>query len=233
MNGLIQLESTIIGTEEAVAELGQKQSARLLVISDTHGEYELLKHIVIEFGADVDAFIFCGDGFCDVAALIEEAWTNPDLREVIPPVIISARGNGDGEKYSVKVPAEELEEKYRHNDYRTVSRQLCTVAGRNLLVVHGHRHGVDFGTETLASSAYTLDADMVLFGHTHRSFWEESEGTLILNPGSVSRPRGGMPPTFALLSFPGEIERYRVEYFKIEEGIFSGISFSPLSLPAN
>jgi len=36
-------------------------------------------------------------------------------------------------------------------------------------------------------------ADIVVHGHTHRARIEKDGGTLVVNPGSASRPRGGGP----------------------------------------
>ena len=55
MNALVQLESSLIGCEEAVAELEKKTHARLLVLSDSHGGIDIVRHIVMQFGSDCDA----------------------------------------------------------------------------------------------------------------------------------------------------------------------------------
>ena len=41
--------------------------------------------------------------------------------------------------------------------------------------------------------------DVLLHGHTHLLCAKEKAGILILNPGSASLPKGGNPPTYALL----------------------------------
>lgn len=41
--------------------------------------------------------------------------------------------------------------------------------------------------------------DVVLHGHTHVLRAEEKDGLLFLNPGSVSIPKEGNPPTYAML----------------------------------
>jgi predicted phosphodiesterase len=58
----------------------------------------------------------------------------------------------------------------------------------------------------------------------------ESDAVLMLNPGSCSRPRGGFPPSFALVSFPGNTEQYEVCFIKIEKAMFGSFSFSPLTI---
>lgn len=41
--------------------------------------------------------------------------------------------------------------------------------------------------------------DILLHGHTHVLRAEKKDGILILNPGSVSIPKNGNPPTYAVL----------------------------------
>ena len=100
------------------------------------------------------------------------------------------------------------------------------LAGRTVMVSHGHRYMVDMGTEVLHSVAENIDADLAFFGHTHRPHREEIGATLILNPGSCSQPRGGNPPTIAVVSFPGSTERYHTEFFEIKKTLFGGWDFS-------
>ncbi|MEJ5236952.1 MAG: metallophosphoesterase family protein [Limisphaera sp.] len=40
----------------------------------------------------------------------------------------------------------------------------------------------------------------VVFGHTHRPYWNWHYGALFLNPGYCGRPRAGQPRTVALLT---------------------------------
>ncbi len=53
----------------------------------------------------------------------------------------------------------------------------------------------------------------VVFGHTHLQFQRESEGTLLVNPGSVGMPfDGDRRAAYALWQESGEFELRRVEY---------------------
>lgn len=227
MNTLIQQESALIGSEKAIAALETQNSARLLVISDSHGDLDTVRDIIMQFGAESDALIFCGDGFCDIVACLEEAAQDEKLKEALPPVIAAVRGNGDADSYSLNAGGDDGED-IPCRKIVAPPRLEFTAAGRNILAVHGHRHGVDWGTETLLSSAHTMDADMVFFGHTHCVFREEDGGTLILNPGSCSSPRDRLPPAFAAVSFPGGSERFKVEFFGIHRGVFGSTDIRPL-----
>ena len=59
MNSLVQQDSMLIGSAEAVTELENKEQARLLVLSDSHGAIDTVKHIILQCGTDADALVFC------------------------------------------------------------------------------------------------------------------------------------------------------------------------------
>ena len=74
MNSLTQIESNLIGSRQAILDLENKNSANILVISDTHGDYDVLCDIIEEFGVVSDALVFCGDGICDICTYLKEAY---------------------------------------------------------------------------------------------------------------------------------------------------------------
>lgn len=63
--------------------------------------------------------------------------------------------------------------------------KLVTFAGKKLFLTHGHFYGVKMGLEHLVNTALTAGADACLFGHTHRPYYAQAEGMLVINPGSV------------------------------------------------
>ena len=70
------------------------------------------------------------------------------------------------------------------------------VDGRTLLVVHGHQVGAP--TPRLLAAEFP-DADIVVFGHTHRPLIERLDGRLYINPGGAGAPRFGLRPSIMLL----------------------------------
>ena len=227
MNTLTVESSSIIGSKADLELLEEKKSGRILVLSDSHGDAELVRKIIVNFGIDCDALVFCGDGMWDIISFVREALYDSDLQAVLPPVVACARGNGDGDRYEMDMTQDEETSQCYYHYFEVQPMVSFRIAGRTVVAVHGHRHGVDYGIDTLQSSGEMLDADLVFFGHTHRLFQEESGASLVLNLGSCSRPRGGFPPTFAVVSFPGGTERYRVEYFEIKRTLFGGTDFVP------
>jgi putative phosphoesterase len=63
---------------------------------------------------------------------------------------------------------------------------------------------VNFGLDRLALLAAELQAEVVLFGHTHIATLEKTARQVFLNPGSITQPRG-VPfiPTYATVTFSG------------------------------
>lgn len=75
------------------------------------------------------------------------------------------------------------------------------LAGAHLAIVHGHRFGAPKVPDLLASYP---DADVIIYGHTHKALCERHGARLVLNPGSAGPQRLHQPVTAALLSFqPG------------------------------
>ena len=78
-------------------------------------------------------------------------------------------------------------------------------------LTHGHRYGVKYDLGAAIPVAVRADADVLLFGHTHRPFEQHlPAGTrigdtvlekplLVLCPGSLGEPRDGKP-SFATLT---------------------------------
>ena len=80
MNTLLQDESLLIGSREEIQKLATKDSARILVVSDSHGAYSNLLLILRQFGVASDALVFCGDGICDISKLISNAVDEAEIK---------------------------------------------------------------------------------------------------------------------------------------------------------
>ncbi|MEW4567840.1 YfcE family phosphodiesterase [Tautonia sp. JC769] len=93
-------------------------------------------------------------------------------------------------------------------------------AGRIIVVVHGSPRGdMDFITPTthppyvLDGYLASLDADVLIHGHTHRPMLYRTPRGLIVNPGSlVSMPVVKTSRTFALL----DLDTLDVQFFDVE-----------------
>lgn len=110
--------------------------------------------------------------------------------EALAPVT-AVVGNTDGFELRGRVPeSAELE-----------------AAGRRIVVVHGHRLGSP--TPGLLHEAYP-DADIIIYGHTHRPLIERVGGTLVVNPGGAGAPRFSLRPSIGLLTLTDAGEDVRL-----------------------
>lgn len=142
---------------------------RIIVLSDTHGNYNALKS-VIDRNTDADWIFHLGDGEREVDRYVLD---NP----VIAPKIIFVAGNCDYGSTSPGV-------------------FVLPVGEHKIFATHGYRHGVNGSLETLKRMAEVNGCDIVLYGHTHVRFQGFQDGMYIMNPGSASCPRDGNKPSF-------------------------------------
>lgn len=80
---------------------------------------------------------------------------------------------------------------------RAPLERVVEVEGVRLLCVHGHLYPDLY---RLSLKAEQERCDAALFGHTHVPLLEAHGRILLLNPGSLSRPRGSSRPGCALLT---------------------------------
>lgn len=157
---------------------------RALIFSDSHGRIDRALEIIRQH-PEAEAVFHCGDVMDDADR----------LRRATPHPVAIVRGNGD---YGPGLPQE-----------------LVTVfAGKKFAMCHGHRHHVYGGMETLRYWGLEREADVVLFGHTHIPFVEQSSTLTLINPGSITRPRqADHRPSYAVVDIDtkGEL-KVRIQY---------------------
>ncbi len=107
-----------------------------------------------------DHVVHLGDHYDDGAAMAEE---NPHIRFHQVP------GNCDRYRCDPNLP-----------------KILCySIGGVKLYMTHGHMHCVKTGIDRLLADAGKLDAQCVLYGHTHEAkCFLHNEKMWVLNPGS-------------------------------------------------
>lgn len=95
------------------------------------------------------------------------------------------------------------------------------IQARRVLVVHGSpRDTVEYLYPTTARStmetiARNADSNVIIFGHTHRSFQQIVGEVAFIGVGSVGRPRGGPVAEYSVIEILGpeiEVEPRLVEY---------------------
>ena len=74
-------------------------------------------------------------------------------------------------------------------------------------------HGHEVGSPTPAALAALYDADVVVYGHTHRQLVTELDGRLFVNPGAAGPKRFNLKPSVAKLTL--EMGNTKVEIIDI------------------
>lgn len=94
------------------------------------------------------------------------------LREIAP--VYAVRGNCD-----------------THHSFDTPLSRSIDIGCGLLTVAHRAHH---------ARAAVCAETRVMVYGHTHLSLINQENDLLIINPGSPTMPRGGMPPSVAVLT---------------------------------
>ena len=94
---------------------------------------------------------------------------------------------------------------------------VFSLFGHRFFCCHGHREYVNYGLTELCLAAAAQNCDIALFGHTHvpydnwgdavkayNKYYNEADpyasaGIRVLNPGSISLPRGGSPQSYMVM----------------------------------
>lgn len=147
---------------------------KVLIVSDTHGRDSGIEEAV-EKEAPFDMLVHCGD---------------VEGREIFIEAL------ADGPCCMV----------YGNNDFYTnLPREaIIEIAGKRVLVTHGHYYGIASGFEHLISAAKCHGCEIVMFGHIHTPVLKEENGVLLINPGSLALPRqSGHKKSYAVLTTDG------------------------------
>ena len=132
-----------------------------------------LRNEVFELFTGVDRILHAGDvGPPDL--LVE-------LESIAP--VIAVWGNTDGHELRAALP----------------EAATLDLDARRVVVVHGHQLGSP--TPSALREAHR-DADVIVYGHTHRPLVDEGE-VLVVNPGSAGAARFGLAPSVGILSLGG------------------------------
>lgn len=130
---------------------------RIIVMSDSHGNFVRVRRIVEENKEYAQSFIHLGDGideFEDVHSLF------PDFQ------FVAVKGNNDWGRDELKV-------------------RTMFWGGKQLLLAHGDTYHVKMTMMPFLMAAREAKADIALYGHTHIACCDYEDGIHLLNPGSV------------------------------------------------
>lgn len=143
---------------------------RILLVSDNHGRMNNLIEVKEKVGA-LDLVIHMGDA----------EGTEDKIRNLFDCTVVMVAGNCD----------------HRSREDEEI---LLELEGHTLFACHGHTRGVNWDLSGMEEAAASYGADIALFGHTHIPQIIYREDLMIINPGSIEKPRqDGRRRSFGLL----------------------------------
>lgn len=129
---------------------------KILICSDSHTRLDYFQK-VIDF-EEPEMIIFAGDHSTDAV----------DMSLVYSEILFKiVRGNTD----------------YFDKDTRDI--EIFEVNGKKVFLTHGHLFGVKSNLNEIEKKAVSENADICIFGHTHREYMKEIDGITYLNPGAL------------------------------------------------
>lgn len=146
---------------------------RVIVVSDTHQDLSSLMELVKRHQS-ADLFIHLGDGLAELQEVQQEF---PDMR------FLSVSGNCDRLANSSLAGCLSLDQ-------------------AKIFYTHGHMYDVKYSLDKLFYAAMEMQANVVLFGHTHIPLADYKHSMHIMNPGSLGMPRG-LKPSYGILDITG------------------------------
>ncbi len=137
---------------------------KLLVVSDSHNMVLNSQIEKISTYGSFDILIHCGDKYKDAHKFASKL--NIDRVYAVP-------GNCDIAPSNMSLILTEI------------------IEGKKIIITHGHLHGVKSSIEYIKDYAKEVNADIVLYGHTHCAQNEIIDNILFFNPGSTISPKCG------------------------------------------
>lgn len=92
---------------------------------------------------------------------------------------------------------------------------VIDVKGIRCLITHSHTLPFGKTHETLVYQALEKGCTVACYGHTHRPFFQEINGVLVINPGSLAYNRDGSMESYGRLVF--EDGRYDYQLHRVSD----------------
>lgn len=194
---------------------------RFAVLGDIHGNLEALKAAYMAAVASKAEKIFHLGDLGGYAPFVNEA-----VDFLIEHDIPGVQGNYDeavannrehcGCKYENPLQAEMAELSFSWTKFRTTAKSKeymrslppeisFSAEGKRVKIFHAapHKNNLywyeDRPEKFFREMAEKADADVMIYGHTHKPYRKEFEGKVFINAGSVGKPKDGDPRTCATI----------------------------------
>lgn len=152
---------------------------KILVISDTHKKHRNFESVLRKLGA-IDMLLHLGD-----------TEGGEDYIEALAGCPVHIVG-GNNDFFSMLPREEEF-----------------FIGAYKVFMTHGHNYYVSMGESRIQEEARSRNADIVMYGHTHRPSLKIEDDLVTLNPGSLSYPRQeGRAPSFIIMELDKDEEMH-------------------------
>ena len=214
-------------------------TTRIAVLSDMHGNSAATESVLAAIDAEAPDAIYCLGDLVGYGARPNE--TVALIRERGIPTIMGNYDDGVGfDRDDCGCAYKDKDEEARGQQSLMWTRSVVTennkaylrsllpeirfeAEGKRFRLVHGSPRRMneylfeDRDPRSLERIAAIADADVLVFGHTHKPWMREIGGVLFVNTGSVGKPKDGDPrAAWALLTvepeLPVQVEIRRVPY---------------------
>ena len=158
---------------------------KIWIASDLHGSETFTRQLLDRFDSEGgDRLVLLGD-------LYYHGVRNP-LPEGYAPLEVNKLLNSVREKLLVVRGNCDSEVDLTVSEFPVVPAAIVIADGIQIYLCHGHRESFDCLPPLTRGSVFCQ-------GHTHVSSLSERDGICLLNPGSVSLPKGGTKRGFAVI----------------------------------
>ena len=159
---------------------------KLMIASDIHGSAYWCKKMLEAFEQNgAEKLILLGD-------ILYHGPRNDLPKEYAPKEVIAMLNEMKNEIYAVRGNCEAEVDQMVLNFPVMADYCILAIDGLTFYVTHGHVYNEN-------NLPPFREGDILIHGHTHVLKAEQREGYILLNPGSVSIPKEGNPPTYAVL----------------------------------
>ena len=176
---------------------------KYMFASDVHGSaYYCRKMLDVYKEEKAERLVLLGD-------LLYHGPRNDLPREYAPKQVISMLNDMKKEIYAVRGNCEAEVDQMVLQFPVMADYCILNLDGRTFYATHGHIYNEN-------NLPPIQEGDILIHGHTHVLKAEQKEGYVLLNPGSVSIPKEGNIPTYAVLK-EGNPPTYAI----FEDGVFT------------
>ena len=150
---------------------------KILIASDIHGSEFYLQKLLQRFAEEgAEQMILLGD-------IYNHGPRNP-LPEGYRPLGVAALLNPLADRLTVVKGNCDSDVDTLISDFEFVHEAQIYADGKKIFLTHGHNYTVKISPDRVKAKAKSVGADICIFGHTHKRYFDEDE-ILTINPGAA------------------------------------------------